>query len=185
MGEYIRTSYASHFIAQNSNVPIPADAEPLDEKSAERVGRLVAAAVALGHWEPLAEMLCRGTGPIHDDPLSVGRLVEYHVARGELRRAYDVLKKCRDEAERDERLRRRRETFVRVNGHCAPDLVELAEVVDDVRILGALESAGITTTEQLVEAGVDRVRSIPNLGVRMFERIVAGLDRALVRHSFG
>lgn len=184
MGDYIPTSYANHFTSSASNVEIPRDAEHLDTNSAEAVGRLVAAAVSLGHWETLEPLLRRGDGPVHDDPEAVGRLVEYHVARGELRRVRGVLEKCRAEAERDRRARLRREELVRETGHCSPDLVELAEIVD-VRTVGILEKFGIVTTEQLVARSADELRAIPNLGVRMYAGIVDGLDRAHVKHSFG
>lgn len=184
MGDYVPTSYANRFTSTASNVDIPPDAVPLEPNAAEAVGRLVAAAVSLGHWDGVADLLKPGPGPVHDDPEAVGRLVEYHVARGELRRARGVLDKARDEAERDRRARARREEIIRATGHCPPDLVELAEIVLDARTLGLLERFGIVTTEQLVARSADELRAIPYLGVRTYAGIVEGLDRARVKHSF-
>lgn len=179
------SAYANHFTSGNSPAPIPPDGEPLDATTAEAVGRLVAAFVGLGYWDGLDAFLGRGRGPVHDDPEGVGRLVEYHVARGEFRRARDVLAKAAEDAGRAYRAREQRERLIRETGHCPAELLELAEVVSDVRTLGLLERFGIVTVEQLVAMSPDDLRGLPYLGARMFQGIVDGLDRARVKHSFG
>ena len=179
------SAYANRFTSANSTAPIPPDGEPLDATTAEVVGRLVAACAGLGHWDAVDALLGRGRGPIHDDPEGVGRLVEYHVARGEYRRARDVVAKAAEDAGRARRARKERERLIRETGYCPAELLELAEVVFDVRTLGLLEWSGIVTVEQLVAMSPDDLRGLSNLGVRMFRGIVDGLDRARVKHSFG
>lgn len=183
MGEYIPSAYANKFTLGEASQPMRADGEPLDADAAARIARLVEACAAVGNWQPLDALVGPAVGPTHDDPESVGRLVEYHLRLGHFARARAVVAAARVEAESSRRFREERERAVRQTGDCTPDLVELAEFLNE-RTLAILERNGIVTTTQLVAKTEDELREMPNLGPVGFEQIVRGLERVRVRHSW-
>lgn len=162
--------------------PIPPDCAPRDNREAYEAA--FAALLRLGRWSEAFALVDDQPGLACHDPDMVAAVVSYHVHVGQCQRARDVLNVAKADSLRLVKLAEQRAAAIAATGWCPPELVALAEVLP-VRVANKLEEAGVLTVEALVARTVDDLRSIEGFGVGHLRDVVAGLDRARVRHNFG